>query len=449
MMDGILVQDSDWSSKLSNSLVELLEKKLLCDLGIVCGGVRNNVNNLKSDEVVMAHRCILAGASETIRKLSVAGQLYNLVKINGLEISQQCWNNVIEFVYKGKTEVISNNLCDVRKAAQVLQIKLLEKAIDVHHSMLASCFCGKKKSVETTGKGRGIDDGISCTVSDSSWLTTLFEGMLDLLVKQSLCNMTIITEKQEKISAEILAHLCMLVASSSTIRELVLQGTETYNSVKIDSIAYNTWLYLLEYIYTSRVSIVKSNIPEVWIASQLLQIDGLANAVGTFASKMVSIPSDNPTQSTQRQVNEIPEELSDKSIENMNNTLRKETSHLNESHQVDIVAPPPLSEGIINVKTESSPGEITDDSNNLLHTPIADLEGSNLQGQIPNSSTPLEVGDNPSMLTPSSSTDSTSSILVNQLLQEPLQPAASQLTSPLLNVSIGLPSKFLFECVSM
>lgn len=283
-MDGILVQDSEWCRKLSLSLYELLKKRILCDLGIVCSA-QNDVTNFKTNEVVMVHRCVLSAASETIKHLSVGGQVYNLVKINGINISVQCWGDILQFVYCGQTIVNGSRLCELKKASQVLQMKSLENAVDEHHSTFACCNCHNK---DIPNSSANLSSIASFTVSSDKWISELFEAMLDLLVKQILCNMTIITEKCDKTSSEILAHLCMLVAASSTIRELVLQGSHTYNSVKIDSVSYNTWLYLLEYIYTSRVSIVKSNIPEVWVASQLLQIEGLANAVSPFATQIAS-----------------------------------------------------------------------------------------------------------------------------------------------------------------
>ena len=281
-MDGILVQDSDWSRKLSLSLYDLLKKKLLCDLGIVCSA-KNDVANIKSNEVVMVHRCVLSAASETIKHLSIGGQVYNLVKINGVNISIDCWDDILQFVYCGQTTVNGLRLCELKKASQVLQIKSLEQAVNVHHATFSHCQC---KDLKASSHIQTADANF--LVSSDTWVSDLFVAMLELLVKQSLCNMTIITDKGDRSSSEILAHLCMCVAASSIIRELVLQGSNTYNSVKIDSISYNTWLYLLEYIYTSRVSIVKTNITDVWVASRLLQIEGLANAVSPFANQIAT-----------------------------------------------------------------------------------------------------------------------------------------------------------------
>ena len=424
-MDGILVQDSDWSIKLSSSLASLLQKKQLCDLGIVCG-VQNDVTNLKSNEVVMVHRCILAGASETIRKLSIGGQVYNLVKINGIDISAACWDNVLDFVYKSKTNVLGYNLCDVKKAAQVLQIKPLETAVDLHHAGLTKCKCNRKND-ELLGNVQAEDSEIlsrTFDVFDSNWLTVLFEGMLDLLVKQSLCNMTIITEKQDKVSAEILAHLCMLVASSATIKELVFQGTETYNSVKIDSISYNTWLYLLEYIYTSRVSIVKSNIPEVWVASQLLQIDGLANAVAPFASQMgATVSTHGPLRNLKKEENQVKSSLI---------RVKKELLFDEKSLSVDS----PSTSGS-SVKQEKALDEILVNKSSTLDDP--DTSNDSHLPSLPS------VGSEKStsgVSVPSSGIlheDSRSSLGGASLNDA----VVAQIPSPLLNVNIGLPGGVL------
>ena len=284
-MDVIFVQDSDWTRKLSVTLYSLLKQKILCDLGIVCSA-KTDVNNIKSNEIVLVHRCVLSAASETIRHLSVGSQVYNLVKINGVNISIQCWNVILEFVYCGRAAVSATRLCELKKASQILQIKRFENEIDEHHNNFRFCSCsGRKPSASSLPLSF---NNTNFTVCDDQWLPLLYETMLDFLVNQTLCNMTIITEKTADLPSEISAHLCVLVGASSTIHDLVVQGAETFNSVKIDSISYNTWLYLLEYIYTSRVSIVKSNIGKVWIAAQLLRMDGLANAVSPFATEIVS-----------------------------------------------------------------------------------------------------------------------------------------------------------------
>ena len=383
-MDGILVQDSDWSRKLSTALYDLLKQKVLCDLGIVCSP-QNDVTNIKSNEVVMVHRCVLSAASETIKRLSVGGQVYNLVKINGINISIDCWNSVLEFVYCGRTSVNGSQLCDIRKAAHVLQIKELERAVDAHHAGHPLCVCPNRDPIVNS-----INIGSASntyTIACDKWISQLFENMLDLLVKQTLCNMTIITEKADKTSAEILAHLCMLVAASSTIRELVLQGSETYNSVKIDSIAYNTWLYLLEYVYTSRVSIVKSNIPEVWVASQLLQIDGLANAVTPFASQITNGQNGSmlpqlqapSTSLTPMSTIESPESTSgfhDKDSSDQDKSI-SENSEKSHSH-----SPHMTTQDLLNIKSELGQVESTrtlDDDNSIglsLNSDSCDLPNS-------------------------------------------------------------------------
>ena len=195
IMDGILVQDSDWSRKLSLSLYDLLKKKLLCDLGIVCS-LKDDVSNIKSNEVVMVHRCVLSAASATIKHLSMGGQVYNLVKINGVNISIDCWNDILQFVYCGNTTVNGLRLCELRKASQVLQIKSLELAVDVHHVSLPKCQCADLKN-----KLQNPSGDANFLVSSDTWVSDLFEAMLDLLVKQSLCNMTIITDKGDKASS--------------------------------------------------------------------------------------------------------------------------------------------------------------------------------------------------------------------------------------------------------
>ena len=282
-MDGIFVQDSDWTRKLSQTLYSLLRQKVLCDLGIVCSP-KTDVCSIKSNEIVLVHRCVLSAASETIRHLSVGSSVYNLVKINGVHISTQCWNAILEFVYCGSASVNASRLCELKKASQVLQIKRFENEIDEHHDDFRYCSCNGRKPPQAPLSFNST----TYSLNDDQWLPLLYETMLDFLVNQTLCNMTIITEKTADLPSEISAHLCVVVGASSTIRDLVLQGAETFNSVKIDSISYNTWLYLLEYIYTSRVSIVKSNIGKVWIAAQLLRMDGLANAVSPFATEIVS-----------------------------------------------------------------------------------------------------------------------------------------------------------------
>lgn len=350
-MDGIFVQDSDWTRKLTQTLYRLLKQKILCDLGIVCSP-KADVSNIKSNEIVLVHRCVLSAASETIRHLSVGSQVYNLVKINGVHISTQCWDAILEFVYCARTKIKAPQLCELKKASQVLQIKRFENEIDNHHDNFRYCSCNGRKPPSLPIAFHNT----TYTLNDDEWLQQLYETMLDFLVNQTLCNMTIITEKTADLPSEISAHLCVLVGASSTIRDLVVQGSETFNSVKIDSISYNTWLYLLEYIYTSRVSIVKSNIAKVWIAAQLLRMDGLANAVSPFATEIVSNRSVDDLNSTEKQgkasaVSSAPAQASQRALR-ISSALSDDSDDL-----LDL----PLSAAAIKSERSSASGDVIND----------------------------------------------------------------------------------------
>ena len=111
-MEAFTVEWNKFQINTANAFTNLLDSELFVDVTLVA----------EDGKQFKAHKVVIAACSDLFRNiLEITNDANPLIYLHGIQ--HQVLKYVLEFMYKGKTEVPQKNLSDFIKVAQELKLK--------------------------------------------------------------------------------------------------------------------------------------------------------------------------------------------------------------------------------------------------------------------------------------------------------------------------------------